>query len=86
MDKDKYLMSDTEYLDLAKLITNYLSNLYLDDSKEYSISTVLASTSIGVYMFLKEIANNLKDIKAIDLYNNFDSWVKWADSKFNKES
>jgi hypothetical protein len=86
MDKDKYLMSDTEYLDLAKLITNYLSNLYLDDSKEYSISTVLASTSIGVYMFLKEIASNLKDVEAIDLYNNFDSWVKWADSKFNKES
>ena len=86
MDKQKYIQSDTEYLDLAKSITNYLYELCSDDSKEYNISTVLAGISIGVYMFLKEIAGSIEDVKALDLYDKFDSWVKWADSKFNKES
>ena len=92
MDKQKYIKSDTEYLDLAKSITDYLYDVSSDKSKEYTISTVLAATSIGVYMFLREIAvslrenENFKDIEAIDLYEDFDSWVKWADSKFKKES
>ena len=84
MDKDKYIMSDTEYLDLAKSITDYLYAICADDSKEYTIGTVLAGVSIEVYMFLREIASNFEDVKPLDLYKEFDSWVNWADSKTNK--
>lgn len=81
MDKLKFVNSDTEYLDLAKSITNALWNLTINKAeKDYSIGTLVAGISIGTYMFLKHVASGLEDVKAIDLYNDFDEWVKWVDS------
>ena len=84
MDKLKFVNSDTEYLDLAKSITNSLWNLTINRAeKDYSIGTLVAGLSVGTYMFLKHIANGLEDVEAIDLYNKFDEWVKWVDSVNN---
>lgn len=76
-------MSNTDYLDLAKSITDSLYNLCTE--KEYNVGTVVAGISIGTYMFLKHIANLVEDVTPADLYKEFDSWVKWVDSVNNHE-
>ena len=86
MNKEKFLRLNPDHLDLAKSITNSLYDLCSDDSKEYSIATVLAGVSIGTYMFLKEIANNIEGVKPLDLYQEFDKWIKWVDEVQEEKS
>jgi len=82
-EKREYITNNKDYLDLAKSITSSLCDTCTE--KEYNIPTVLSALSIGVYMFLKEISKNLEDVKPIELYNEFDGWVRWADSVFENE-
>lgn len=81
MNEEKFVKSNTEYLNLAKNVTGTLHDLCINGSEEYTIVTVLAGVSIGVYMFLKELSGMLK-VNTQELISECVQWINWADSKF----
>lgn len=85
MNEEKFVKSNTQYLDLAKEITASLHNLCIESKNSYNLVTVLAAISIGFYMFLKEIAQNT-ELKLEELLDECYQWINWADSKFNKSN
>lgn len=84
MNEEKFVKSNTQYLDLAKEVTTILHNICVEGKTEYNILTVLAGISIGLYMFIKELAQ-ITENKTSDLMKECIQWMEWADSKFNKK-
>ena len=83
MNEEKFVKSNTEYLDLAKNVTTSLHELCINSKEEYNMLTVLAGISIGFYMFLKEIAQHTEH-KTEDLISECIQWINWANSRFEK--
>lgn len=85
MNEEKFVNSDTKYLDLAKNVTGVLHDLCINGSEDYNVLTVIAGVSIGVYMFFKELSSMVK-VATKDLISECVQWMNWADSKFNKSN
>lgn len=81
MNKEKFIKSDTKYLDLAKNVTSLLHDLCINGQEDYTILTVLSGVSIGVYMFLKELSQKL-EVDINGLISECTAWINWANSKF----
>lgn len=84
MNEEKFVKSNTRYLDLAKKVTADLHEICIESKEEYNTLTVLAGASIGFYMFLKEIAKMIQ-CNTSDLMKECIQWMQWADSKFTKK-
>jgi len=83
MNEEKFVQSDTKYLDLAKNVTSLLHDLCINGNEEYNVLTVIAGISVGVYMFFRELSNMI-EAPTKDLISECVRWIDWADSKFNK--
>lgn len=79
MNEEKYIQSDTTYLDIAKNVTGMLHDLCIESKENYNIITVIAGISIGFYMFIKELANMI-DIDTEELLSRCTAWMDWASS------
>ena len=85
MNEEKFVKSNTQYLELAKQVTAQLHDICVEGKEQYNLLTVLSGVSIGVYMFLKEISQNTA-IGTSELIKECSQWIHWADSKFNKSN
>lgn len=86
MNEEKFVKSNSEYLDLAKTVTHSLYDICIaDPTKEYNLITTLAGVSIGFYMFLKEISNHT-GIDIDELSKECIQWINWTSSKLNKDN
>lgn len=79
MNEEKYIQSDTTYLDIAKNVTGMLHDLCIESKENYNIITVIAGISIGFYMFIKELASMI-DIDTEGLLSRCTAWMDWASS------
>ena len=85
MDEEKFVKSNTQYLDLAKEVTSTLHDICIEGKAEYNMLTTLAGISIGFYMFIRELAQ-ITENKTSNVLKECLQWIDWADSKFKKNS